>query len=98
MASHVVGADPSFDLVQLNQWIKEQEMTLGPITEIGLGDGLTAVGFDILGDLVTRNWASISLQTGGQCQLGASWTLVCQGQAYVSGAVQAVCVARQVGG
>jgi len=97
MASHIVGAAASFDLGQLNQWVKEQEMTLGPITGIGLGEGQTAGVFDVLGDLVTENWASVSLAVGDQCGLGAGWTLICQGSAYVGGVAMPVCVARRVG-
>ncbi|WP_297512289.1 hypothetical protein [uncultured Caulobacter sp.] len=94
MSDHTIAAEPNLDLLELNQWVKEQEMTLGPITAIGLDDGRTAASFNVYGDLVTSHWAKIVLRVGDECPLEAGWTLICKGEAYVSGAATPVCVMR----
>lgn len=90
----VVGADKGYGLDQLNQWISEQEKTLGPITAIGDGGGKTAATFDVRKPLVTAGFAKVSPKVGATCVPSGGQTLICAGHAYIAGALMPVCVWR----
>ena len=94
MGTHIIGADPTLDLKDLNEWIKENEMTLGPIVNIAEGHGKTAGEFDVSGDLVTAKWAQVMIKVGDQCVVGPTETLIAEGQAYISSVLRDVSLYR----
>ena len=69
--AQTVGADRNFGLGELNAWVKENEMTLGPIIGIGDGGDATAGQFDVLGELVREKWAVVALKVGEMPKIAA---------------------------
>ncbi len=92
--THIVGAKKTYSLPELNQWISEQEMQLGPIVNIADGDDCTAGEFNILGALPTSKFARVALKVGAACVLDDDLELITEGQAYLSGVLMDVCLAR----
>jgi hypothetical protein len=92
--TQTVGADKALSLTQLNQWISENEQILGPVLEIENGGVATAVVFNLAKPRPQDKFARVSLKVGAQCIVPGGHLLVCSGHAYVSGALQAVCVTR----
>lgn len=91
----IVGADKSYNLTQLNQWVAQEEQIIGPITEIDDGGACTAAGFDEQQSCPDDDkLARIYLSVGGQAVAPPGKTIVCQGRAYVSGVLMEVFAVR----
>lgn len=88
--------DKTVGLDGLNQWIREQEKTLGPITKVGDGgDKGTAGSFDPAKPRLKSKFATVSLQVAGQCVVDANTTLIDdKGQAYIQSVLMDVCLTR----
>ena len=91
-----VGADKTLDLAGLNLWVAQQEQLMGPLVSIGDGGDATAAAFDMDQPAVVLNFAQVNLRLGQSCVVPAGRALVCDGQAYISGALMAVCVSRTI--
>lgn len=92
--TQVVGAPKAYGLDKLNQWLREREMLLGPVVDLGDGGSSTAGVFDLEKPRLKTGFAKISLKIGATCVLQPGSTLVCEGHAYIAGVLQPVCVSR----
>jgi hypothetical protein len=89
-----IGADKTLDLASLNVWIAQQEQLLGPLTAIGDGGDDTAASFDMAQPPVSHDFTQLSLRLGADCVVPPGHVLVCQGEAYVGGALMQFCALR----
>ncbi len=92
--TQIVGANKAYGLHELNQWISEQEQILGPIVDIADGGVATAGEFDLYEPRVKTKFARVALKVGAACVLDDDLELITEGQAYLSGVLMDVCLAR----
>ncbi|MES2724383.1 MAG: hypothetical protein V4656_14615 [Pseudomonadota bacterium] len=96
----VLGVKPDLDLTELNAWVTAREQTMAPV--IGIAKGATsngkpetAVSFDLDQDTLETNFARVKLKVGNAPVLAPNEVLVCEGKAYISGALTPVFLVRK---
>ena len=96
----VLGVKSDLDLTKLNDWIKAREQTMAPVIAIAKGatsDGKpeTAVSFDLDQDTLETNFARLKKKVGDAPVVAPDEVLVCEGKAYISGALTPVFLVRK---
>lgn len=95
----VYGASKDFNLTRLNDWVAQKERLMGPVVAIGqgatdTGSDETAVSIDLDQDRLTQKFAKVKLKVGSSVAVGSNEALVCEGNAFISGALTAVFLVR----
>lgn len=97
MTTNTIGAPPEITLTQLQAWIWGSESALGPIIAIGNNGHSTAATFD-WSSARPLTQATVKPLDQDQNSTPKGYTLVCQGDVYITNSVVTVGIYRASGG